>query len=395
MKQNLYSLPESWEWRRLGDVANLINGKAYKKHELLDEGPIPVLRVGNFFSNRSWYYSDLTLADDKYCHNGDLLYAWSASFGPKIWDGGKAIYHYHIWKVITSEVIDKKYLYYLLELDSEEIKSKGNGIAMMHATKGGMEKRYIPLPPIEDQKKIAEILDAADSLRQKDQLLVEHYDRLSQSLFLDMFGDSVTNSKNWIVGSLAEHGEFKNGLNYKKGESGVKIKYLGVGSFKNHSKIKDIDSLEFIDLNNMPSDGYLLKNDDLVFVRSNGNAKLVGRCVVMYPYDAKVTFSGFCIRYRITSDKLNAAYLTHLFREKSFRVMLLKSGQGANIQNINQKLLSELSIILPPFDLQAEFAKAIAEIEKQKKLAMQSQKKSDDLFNSLLQKAFKGELTDS
>ena len=105
MKQVLYSLPQDWEWKKLGEVATLINGKAYKKHELLDEGPVPVLRVGNFFSNRSWYYSDLELPEDKYCHNGDLLYAWSASFGPKIWDGEKAIYHYHIWKVVLSKYI--------------------------------------------------------------------------------------------------------------------------------------------------------------------------------------------------------------------------------------------------------------------------------------------------
>lgn len=95
--------------------AILINGRAYKQEELLSHGRYPVLRVGNFFSNDSWYYSDLNLEEDKYCDNGDLLYAWSASFGPKIWNGGKVIYHYHIWKVIVGEAYDKEFLCKLLE----------------------------------------------------------------------------------------------------------------------------------------------------------------------------------------------------------------------------------------------------------------------------------------
>ena len=74
------------------DVIEFINGRAYKKEELLSSGKYKVLRVGNFFTNNSWYYSDLELTEDKYCNKGDLLYAWSASFGPKIWDGEKTIF---------------------------------------------------------------------------------------------------------------------------------------------------------------------------------------------------------------------------------------------------------------------------------------------------------------
>lgn len=160
MSQALYDLPEGWEWVELGDVATLLNGRAYKQHELLDEGKTPVLRVGNFFSNRSWYYSDLDLPEEKYCVEGDLLYAWSASFGPKIWTGQKAIYHYHIWKILTSEKISKWYLYHLLERETESIKASGNGVGMFHATKSGMEKKLIPLPPLAEQTRIVEKLDA-------------------------------------------------------------------------------------------------------------------------------------------------------------------------------------------------------------------------------------------
>jgi len=103
--------------------------RAYKQEELLAEGPTPVLRVGNFFSSREWYYSDLVLEEEKYCDVGDLLYAWSASFGPRIWEGPRAIFHYHIWKIETSDAIDKKFLFYLLEADSETSRPRAMGSA--------------------------------------------------------------------------------------------------------------------------------------------------------------------------------------------------------------------------------------------------------------------------
>ena len=79
---------EDWKFKRLDEVCTFINGRAYKKDELLSSGKYMVLRVGNFFTNKEWYYSDLELSEDKYCENGDLLYAWSASFGPRMWDWG-------------------------------------------------------------------------------------------------------------------------------------------------------------------------------------------------------------------------------------------------------------------------------------------------------------------
>ena len=157
------------EWKALGEVSRFINGRAYKKPELLEQGKYPVLRVGNFFTNANWYYSDLELEDDKYCDNGDLLYAWSASFGPRIWEGGKVIYHYHIWKVVpNADLILKKFLFYLLEWDTKALQGEhATGSTMMHVTKGAIESRLVPIPcpdtpkkSLEIQAEIVRILDA-------------------------------------------------------------------------------------------------------------------------------------------------------------------------------------------------------------------------------------------
>ena len=150
-----------WEKRKIIEICRLINGKAYKKKELLNEGKYRVLRVGNLFNNKHWYHSDLELAEDKYIDKGDLIYAWSASFGPRIWTEEKVIYHYHIWKVIPdNKLVTKEFLYLLFQWDKEKIKkAQGTGTTMIHVGKGSMEDREILLPPLNQQKQIVKNLN--------------------------------------------------------------------------------------------------------------------------------------------------------------------------------------------------------------------------------------------
>ena len=177
-------------WRKVALEVNatLLNGRAYKQDELLDSGKYPVLRVGNFFSNRGWYYSDLELDDDKYCDNGDLLYAWSASFGPQIWNGGKVIYHYHIWKVLVGEAYNKQFLCKLLEYATESLMGDTHGIAMMHLTKSGMEKTEFIVPPIERQEQFAAFLEQTDKSKLAVQKGLQELEILKKSLMQQYFG---------------------------------------------------------------------------------------------------------------------------------------------------------------------------------------------------------------
>lgn len=136
----------SWEQRKLGDIATFINGRAYSQPELLTDGKYKVLRVGNFYTNDSWYYSDLELGEKYYANYGDLLYTWSATFGPHIWLGDKVIYHYHIWKIDLSDQLEKHFAVQLLEQDKDNILSSKNGSTMVHITKEGMEQKEVIVP---------------------------------------------------------------------------------------------------------------------------------------------------------------------------------------------------------------------------------------------------------
>ena len=208
-----FNLPNSWSWARLDDLVRVINGRAYKKHEMLTEGAkaTPLLRVGNLFTSNDWYYSDLELEEDKYIDSGDLIYAWSASFGPFIWNGGRAIYHYHIWKLdfFDEAAIDKRFLYFYLQAVTEEIKSSGSGIAMIHMTKAKMEELVTPVPPLEEQhrivQKVDELMALCDRLEQQTSDQLEAHETLVDTLLgtLTQSENATELADNWA--RLAAH----------------------------------------------------------------------------------------------------------------------------------------------------------------------------------------------
>ena len=182
-----------WEVSTFGRVATFINGRAYKQAELLSKGKYRVLRVGNFFSNDEWYYSNLELDEDKYCNDGDLLYAWSASFGPRIWHGEKVIYHYHIWKVIENDLLNRDFLFILLDYETEKMKAKSaNGLGLLHITKSTIEdwKCHFPSPP--EQQKIADCLSSLDELIELQNQKLEALKAQKKGLMQQLFPQEVS-----------------------------------------------------------------------------------------------------------------------------------------------------------------------------------------------------------
>lgn len=179
---------EDWEQRKFGEIMTFLNGRAYKQDELLEDGKYKVLRVGNFYTNDSWYYSDLELDDKYYAMNGDLLYTWSATFGPHIWKGEKVIYHYHIWKLVLQDKIDKLFALQLLEVDKANIMSDKNGSTMVHITKQGMENKQTILPiSLNEQKQIAKFLSSMDKLITLHQRKLNNLKLKKKALFQKLF----------------------------------------------------------------------------------------------------------------------------------------------------------------------------------------------------------------
>ena len=145
----LGEIPTSWNICKLSDLCELLNGRAYSQEELLYSGKYRVLRVGNFFTKSSWYYSNMELEDNKYCYPDDLLFCWSASFGLYIWNDVKTIYHYHIWKIDFPKTspLYREYIYLYLKQEVLKLSKEGHGSVMAHLTKNGVENLAVISPP--------------------------------------------------------------------------------------------------------------------------------------------------------------------------------------------------------------------------------------------------------
>ena len=186
---------DAWEQRKLGEIATFINGRAYSQPELLSSGKYKVLRVGNFYTNDSWYYSDLELGEKYYADYGDLLYTWSATFGPHIWLGDRVIYHYHIWKINLSDQLEKQFAVQLLEQDRTNILSSKNGSTMVHITKEGMEQKDVIIPPsTKEQQEIGAFFLQLDNLITLHQRKYDKLQVLKKAMLEKMFpknGSSV------------------------------------------------------------------------------------------------------------------------------------------------------------------------------------------------------------
>ena len=290
--------------------------------------------------------------------------------------------HAHVLK--AKDCIDIDYLCYSLMF--RDVSDIVNGATRQKLTQADMRKIEIPLLPIAEQKSVvAKISKVFELIALRKEQLAK-LDQLVKSRFIEMFGDPVTNERGWHVKPLLEIGSCKNGMNFHYEDNGVEINCLGVGDFKDHTTINDTSLLPTVSLNEMPSDEYLLKDDDIVFVRSNGNKALVGRSVAVYPGLVPTTFSGFCIRFRKTDDTIVIPYLLRVLKAESIRQKM--AGRGANIQNLNQQILGTLVIPVPPIKLQNQFAEFIKQVDKSKLAIQQSLNKLELLKKSLMQKYF-------
>ena len=197
--------------------------------------------------------------------------------------------------------------------------------------------------------------------------------------------DSIIPS-DWKQYCLVELGKNKNGLNFHREDKGIKIRILGVRDFGNLSVLRDLNALSEISMRFMPDDELLLKNGDIVFVRSNGSKELVGRNLLVYPQNEKVSFSGFCIRFRLSSDKITTAeYINLLLDNGVLKQKLQSENQGSNISNLNQSIIDNLQISIPCKGEQQKIVailttqdrvielkeKRLAEKQRQKKYLMQ------------------------
>ena len=260
-------------------------------------------------------------------------------------------------KILKSKIPDANYKYLYYALKNAKIPNTGYNRHFKW-----LKQISISYPEHRKQSMIVEILDKLEDSIGNYNTILGLLDKLVKARFIEMFGDPIVNEKGWRTKPLLDMGQCKNGMNFHYDDKGIDINCLGVCDFKNFSVIDNTKGLPTVSLNEMPSEEYLLKDDDIVFVRSNGNKALVGRSLVVYPGNVPTTFSGFCIRYRNYDNEIIVPYLLRVLKTDSVRMKM--AGRGANIQNLNQQILGTLVIPVPPIELQQQFADFVEQVDK-------------------------------
>lgn len=397
----------------LSHIMTQIRGLSYSKKDSYKEsfeGAIPVLRAGNIQDSKILeedyvYVSNDLVKNKQYLKHGDVLIA--ASSGSISIVGKAAMIDYDMnatfgafCKVLrpSSEKINIDYFkhFFVTAYYKRTIKSLAEGANINNLKTEHFDDLEIPLPPLDQQKKIAAILDAADAYRQKTKALIKKYDELTQSLFLDMFGDPVTNPKGWEVKTLSD---FIKSLNtgvsvnstdkkYTKGNIGIlKTSCVYTGIFRDQeAKVIREDEYGRMKLNPTA--------DSIIISRMN-TTELVGKSAYI-----SRDYNELYLPDRLwLSEKgelsHNTRWLSHSLSFKSFmnEISKISSGTSGSMKNISKKNYLNLSMIYPALELQNQFAERVQAIEVQKAQAEASLAQAEDLFNSLLQRAFKGELS--
>jgi type I restriction enzyme S subunit len=255
---------------------------------------------------------------------------------------------------------------------------------------------HVCVPPPPEQRRIVGILDEAFEGMAAAKANTEKNLQNAHALFESHLQSVFTQGgEGWLHKPLGELASFRNGINFTKSSRGESVKIVGVKNFQQNFWAP-LDGLDAVTTEGALPDSDLLKENDVLFVRSNGNMELIGRSVLVGQIAEKITHSGFTIRARLTADVVDARYLCHFLKSNHARRKMIEGGIGTNIKSLNQTTLAKLVVPLPSTAQQARIAAQLEAIDAdtQRLGALYERKLDalDALKKSMLHQAFTGQL---
>lgn len=369
---------------KLKDIATILNGRAYKQNELLEDGKYKVLRVGNFFTSDRWYFSDLELDENKYCNFGDLLYAWSANFGPKIWNEGKTIFHYHIWKIELKENIDKSYIFYYLKFITDRLKNSTHGSVMMHLTKVDMENQIIRLPSYNIQKKIGKILSNIDSKMELNNQINDNLSEIIERMFinfLEKHNEELVTLEDAVkkIGTGADAIQRAPIVEYDTG-----IRCIRVGDMTNS---RNRYEWGFTEMTEKDFDNYKLDIGDIVVTRTAVNG-----LSYMIEDDMKVVCNNGLIRMKV-NEKYNPMFIYLYLKTKDFNEYVHRiDGETSVRPNMKVNYFTSYKIMKISKEEQDEICNRLLPLRNKQKQIIEENNTLTQLRDTLLPKLMNGEI---
>ena len=381
----------SVEYKKLGDIATYINGYAFKPEQRGSEG-LPIIRIQDLTGNAydlGYYNGDYPKKVE--LNDGDVLISWSASLGVYLWNHGKELLNQHIFKVVFDKVeIDKFYFMYAVEYNLDKMSLKTHGATMKHITKKDFDNVVIPYPDLDYQKEVAYRLTSLKGIIEKYQKQLDLLDELVKARFVEMFGDPVINSCQFPVQPMTDICDIidgDRGKNYPKSEEILDDGYCLFLNAKNVTqKGFDFENCNFItrEKDDALRNGKLSRGDVVLTTRGTvGNLAYYSKNV---PYENIRINSGMVI-LRMNRSILNEIYFIELFKMKLSDIKE-KIASGSAQPQLPISTMNKIILMIPPLELQNQFASFVQEIDKSRSRIQKSLEASQELFDSLMQEYF-------
>ena len=393
--------------KTLGEVAEYINGRAFKPDEWEDDG-LPIIRIQNLTGSTDVCNRTTKTYEEKYLViDGDLLFAWSASLGAHIWHGENGWLNQHIFKVVPHDGTDKQYLYYYLLHVVDQLYAKTHGSGMVHITIKPFKNTEIYLPSLPEQHRIVTRIESLfaklDEAKEKAQAVVDGFELRKSAILHKAFTGELT--ERW----RKEHGEgldgwknttlseivsgFKYGTSEKStynntGMPVLRIPNVGTGTLS-------FEDMKYLAHNDVDEANQVHEND-LLIIRSNGSRDLVGKCAIVPALSRKFAYASFLIRIK-PSEWILPDYLALYLNSTDARTQMFKKAKSsAGIHNINSQELGSITINVPTIYEQsaiiAVLNNLLAKGQQAKEAAEAVLIQIDTMKKAILARAFRGEL---
>lgn len=375
---------------RLEEVAEFINGHAFKSSDWSDSG-LPIIRIQNLTgTNKAFNHFNGVIDERVRVRRGDILISWSASLGVYRWQGDDAVLNQHIFKVCLTKSVEPVYFFYVASNAVQEMISRVHGSTMQHITKDRFDSIQIRLPDPSEQRRIAGNLEQADRLRRTRRYALELSDTYLASAFLEFFGDPKQNIKQWPQENLANvclrfsDGPFGSNLkseHYRgSGVRVVRLQNIGVGEFIDDDKAF-ISRQHFDKLRKHEC----LPGDLLIGTLGDPNLRA---CIL--PSDIPMAINkADCVQARPNPRRAHAQYLTALLNIPSTLHLVPGMVHGQTRARVSMGELAELPIPLPPLPQQQRFASLAIQFERLRAIQREALRQAEHLFHSLLYDAFR------
>lgn len=390
--------------KKLGDFCRTGSGGTPSRSQMdryYEDGDIPWVKSGELreglITSTEEHVTEAALKETsiKLVPAGAILLAmYGATVGRLAILGVEATTNQAVCHIVPNpDEADTRYLYHAISAQVPAIIAMGVGGAQPNISQGLIKDLKVWLPPLPEQRRIADILDRAEALRAKRREALAQLDGLAQSIFLEMFGDQVTNPKHWPdceLGSLILDGP-QNGLYKPSSDYGDGTRILRIDAFYD-GKVKDIQILKKVNVTDEEVDKYSLNENDIVINRVN-SLKYLGKSAIIPKLDEPVVFESNMMRFSVNCNLINPVFLIYNLQSNSIKMQIDKSAKKAvNQASINQKDVCDFKIYLPNIELQDIFAKRIHALDGLRRVNKNNLFELNKLAFSIQHRAFRGEL---